>query len=189
METGFREALVWRPLLGLFGLSLCGCGLPPCYEGRLAVELGPVVEGFGNCAFQDWPGEGRFEVKTVGDGDFMKDICRTQTAEFVHHLDGALVGGALVGTGGPDMGLLFISVEHLTFVSAGCTLTVGPDLRIDEELPDVDAAFQAQSDGEGAFYVRIGYNGDGECGEYFPEAVPGHTAGCVNIHHARITKR
>lgn len=189
METGFPETLVWRPLLGLFGFTLCGCGLPPCYEGRLAVELGPVVEGFGNCAFQDLPGDGRFEVKTVGDGDFMKDICRAQVAEFVQLPADASQGGPLTNTGGPNMGQTFITVKPIAFVSGSCALTVGPDLRIDGELPDVDAAFQAQADGDQAFYVRIGYNGRGHCPEYFPEAPPDRTVGCMNIHHARMTKR
>lgn len=189
MERTRKWALAW---LVPPQLVLVGCGLGPCFEGQLRVELGEVIPG-SDCLFEDWPGEMEFVVEAIRSTENAGNTCEAQQVHYLPLPEGSRSGGAVVSSSAPTTGMPVGFMESITFESVpgadGCQLLVRGELRMTETYDDFGSAIDASGNGDvDAFFVRYTYNGIGDCEELISGPRQGDRWICSNTHQARVTQ-
>ena len=173
-----------------------GCGLPPCFEGKLEIEILELNEEASSCHFDGWPQGTELLIESTGNRENLGDMCRRQGARYVARPEGQLgrmITGAELNGQWPYSRYYDVAlIEPFEFEEQGCLLSVSGELLFSRLYDDFEHALRGQARGdEDAIVLSIGYTGATEgCAHLFPESSgSGNRVKCDNTHRVRVSSR
>jgi hypothetical protein len=183
-----------RRMRTLWGASAClllgvGCGLPPCFEGKLDIEVLGLDEQASSCHFEGWPQGTELQIESTGSRENIEDICRSQGARYAERPEGELGGTVSTESVSIPRGYEIAEIEGFGFEAQDCSLSVSGSLFFSKQYDDFESALDGQAKGNGkAFFIRHHYSGSSAtCGHLFSgtmgrgeSVVCGNTPSCPN---------